>query len=337
MVDALRRRFPPSFWTGTGLLISFAAIALLARWLAPFDPTSPEGRPLQLPGNGHLLGTNDLGQDVLSQLIYGTRTTLGVAIGVVLISTVLSWLVGITAGMSRLLEAPLMMLADLILALPVLPLCMFVLTLAGSSRLSLILALGLLSWPAYARIVRSVVIETRSAPYVEAARALGASPTRIAVRHLLPATRQLLPAKLVMTARYAIFTEATLAFLGLGSGGVSWGTMLSWAFADPLLFARPIWPWLVLPPVLAIALLVQATLWMSEGLGHPVTSARSRREGPARRSIVVARRPQLIGSPQPAPHPDVDAGLVPAVSLATASSASSHRGVGEIRQVETRR
>lgn len=127
--------------------------------------------------------------------------------------------------------------------------------------------LALLSWPAFARVVRGVVLQTRSAPYVEASRALGGSGPHIARRHLLPATLDLLPTKLVLTARFAVTAEATLAFLGLTSGGtVSWGQMLSWAFADPLLFARPVWPWLVLPPALAITVLILATVWAGGGV-----------------------------------------------------------------------
>jgi ABC-type dipeptide/oligopeptide/nickel transport system permease subunit len=268
-----RRRPTAIFWVGVGVVAAFAVVALLAPLLAPFDPRSPVGAPLQPPGDGHWLGTNDLGQDVLSQLLCGTRATLGVVFGAVVISTAMSWVVGLAAGASRRLELPLTAVSDLLPALPGLPLLLLVLTLVGSSRLTLILALGLISWPGYARVVRSVVAQTRSAPYVEAARSLGATTPHLARYHLLPASLAVLPTKLVLSARYAVFATATLAFFGLGTGGTaSWGTRLSLAFADPLLFARPVWPWLVLPPALAIAMLVVATLWVGEGvdyLAHP--------------------------------------------------------------------
>jgi ABC-type dipeptide/oligopeptide/nickel transport system permease subunit len=180
------------------------------------------------------------------------------------ISTALSWIVGLTAGFIRRLEGLLMGGTDLILALPDLPLILLVLTLIGATRLNLILVLGLLSWPAFARVVRSIVIGARGSPYVEASRALGASTAHVMLRHLLPATLGALPAKLVLTMRYAVFAEATLAFLGLGGGdAIGWGAMLNQAFRDPLLFSRPIWPWLVLPPTLAIAALILATVWVS--------------------------------------------------------------------------
>lgn len=242
--------------------------------LAPHDPRLPTGRPLAPPTYDHLLGTNDLGQDVLSQAIYGARSSLIVAGAVTGISTALSWIVGLLAGFSRRAEAPLMALTDLLLALPNIPFYLLALTLLGPSRGNLILVLALISWPTFARIVRSVVLQARSAEYVEASQALGAPGIHIIRRHLLPATLSVLPTKLVLTVRFAVFAEATLAFLGLGTNdAMSWGMMLNWAFSDPLLFSRPVWPWLVLPPTLAIAALVLASVWASSGIVEVGTPA----------------------------------------------------------------
>ncbi len=258
---------PRLFWLGCALLGTFATIALLAPVLAPYDAHLTSGPPLALPTPEHPLGTNDLGQDILSLAMHGARGALFVAVMVAVISTALSWLVGLAAGFIRPLEAPLMALCDLLLALPSIPLYLLIATLIGPSRPNLILMLALLSWPAFARVVRSLVIQTRSAPHVEAARGLGATDARIIYRHLLPSTLDVLPTKLILTVRFAVFAEATLAFLGLAqSGTVSWGTMLSQAFSDPLLFSRPVWPWLVLPPCLAIMALILGTTWLSSGL-----------------------------------------------------------------------
>lgn len=241
--------------------------ALSAPLLAPYDPGGLSGPPLALPSAGHLLGTNDIGQDLLSQLLYGIRTSLLVASSVTLLSTALSWIVGLAVGVSRLAETAVMPLVELLLALPSLPLYLLLVTLIGPSMLHLVLALGLLSWPAFARVVRSIVITTRSAPYVEAARALGGTRFHIARWHLLPATLDVLPTKLILTIHFAIFAEATLAFLGLGDPTtISCGTMLSRAFNDPLLFSRPVWPWLILPPTLVISGLVLTTVWISRRL-----------------------------------------------------------------------
>jgi len=273
------RRRPLLFWLGTALLAGFVSIAILAPVLAPHDPRQPLALPLSAPTRDHLLGTNDLGQDILSQLIHGTRSSLIVALSVTAISTALSWTVGLAAGFIRRLEGLLMGLTDLLLALPDLPLILLVLTLIGATRINLILVLGLLSWPAFARVVRAIVIGARISPYVEASRSLGASDAHITMRHLLPATLDALPTKLVLTMRYAVFAEATLAFLGLGAGeAIGWGGMLNEAFRDPLLFSRPAWPWLVLPPTIAIAALILATVWVGGGLGsdwHRVGPSRS--------------------------------------------------------------
>ncbi len=263
----MSRARPLTFYVGCVILLAAVLVALLAPRLVPFDPKLPTGTPLKGPSLAHWLGTNDLGQDQLSQLIYGARTSLFVAAVVVAISTVMSWLVGLAVGFFRRTEPVLLTLVDLLLALPSIPLYLLIISLLGASRLTLALMLGFLSWPAYARIVRSMVLHTRSSDYIEAARASGASEFWIVRRHVLPATLDVLPTKLALTLRFAIFAEATLAFLGLGAtGSISWGTMLSWAFNDPLLFSRPDWPWLVLPPTLAIMLLILATVWVTGGL-----------------------------------------------------------------------
>ncbi len=247
------------------MLACLTFVALAAPQIAPHDPAAPTGVPFSPASADHLLGTNDLGQDVLSQLLYGTRSTLLVAATVTTLSTLMSWLVGLVSGFFRYAEAPLMMLTDLLIALPNIPLYVLVLTLLGPSRRNLVVVLALLSWPVFARIVRSVVLETRSSAYVEAAIALGATHRHIAWRHLLPATLVVLPSKLVLTVRFAVFAESTLAFLGLASSDAhSWGRMLNLAFTDPMLFLRPEWPWLVLPPTIAIVLLLVATAWVSD-------------------------------------------------------------------------
>jgi ABC-type dipeptide/oligopeptide/nickel transport system permease subunit len=250
------------------LLLLAAATAVCGPAFAPYDPALPSGPPLAPPGPGHLLGTNDVGQDVFSGWLWAGRASLAVGAAVALISTALAWTVGIAAGLSRRAEWLLMPLADLLLALPPLPLYMLVVALAGPSQTSLVLTLGLLSWPAFARVVRAEVLALRAQAFVEAARALGAGPWRIARTHLLPATLALLPAKLVVTVRLALLGEATLAFLGLGDPTVnSWGTMLGWAFNDPLLFDRGAWAWWAGPPALSIALAVLGTTWLAGRLG----------------------------------------------------------------------
>lgn len=266
------------------LLGAVAMAAVFAPVLAPYDPRLPSGVPLSPPSAAHPFGTNDIGQDVLSEWLWGARASLAVAVLVAAISIALSWSVGLAAGLWRRLEMPLMSAADLLQALPGIPLYMLVVALVGPSQQAVILTLGLLSWPSFARIVRAQVIGLRGAPYVEAARSLGATDWRVAVRHVLPGTLALMPAKLILTVRFAIFAEATLAFLGLGDPAVkSWGTMLGWAFSYPLLFASGAWVWWALPPAAAIVLVVLATTWL-------VTGAEAA-DRPVRMSFASTRHP----------------------------------------------
>lgn len=271
-VDAGTGRRPtyrtrPALVAGIIVLVVLSAGGLLAPWIAPYPPGEIIGRPFAAPSAAHPLGTNDLGQDILSGLLHGARVSLGIAAVVASGSTLLSWTVGIASGLWSRAEAPLMSVADLLLALPNLPLAMLVIVLSGASVRTVMVTLVVLSWPAFARIVRAQVLTVRAQPFVEAARAIGASELRVATRHVLPATLPLLPAKLILTVRLALFGEASLAFLGLGDPSAkSWGTMLGWAFNDGLLFSRSAWVWWVLPPALCIAAAVVGTSWIASGL-----------------------------------------------------------------------
>lgn len=240
----------PTFWSRAGAIVAlatFVALGIAGPWLAGGDLRVPVGRPFQPPSSAARLGTNDIGQDTLALLLTGARTTLIAALGITLLSTGLAWTAGVASGLWRPVERPLMALADLLIALPGFPLDLLVLALMGSSLTAVIVTIGLLTWPGYARIVRAAVLGIKAEPYIEAAVALG-----------------LLPSKLVLTLRAAVFAETSLAFLGLGDPtSKSWGSMLGTAFNDGMLFARPVWPWLVLPPALAIVAVVWATTIVS--------------------------------------------------------------------------
>jgi len=251
-----------SHWRRWLVVLVVVGAGLAAPALAPFDPRLPTGGPVQAPDQGHLLGTNDLGQDVLSQWLWAARASLGIAVTVTALSSVIAWGAGLVAGLSARAEGAIMALTDLLLALPALPLYLLILSLIGPSQAHVAILLGLLSWPAFARVVRAQVMTVRGAPYVDAVRCLGGTWTRVALRHVLPATLRLLPAHLVLTVRFAVFAEATLAFLGLGDSATSsWGTLLGGVFADPLLFTTAAWTWLVLPPAFGIALLIVLASW----------------------------------------------------------------------------
>lgn len=248
-------------------LVAVVGFALLAPTLAPYDPHLSVAEPLSGPSRTHPLGSNDIGQDLLSAWLWGARGSLLVAIGVGVLSVLLAWSAGILAGLSPRAEAPIMALTDLVLALPTLLLAILVLTLVEPSPIHLALTLGLLSWPAAARVVRAQVQVLRRAAYVEAARGLGATSSHIARLHLMPATLSLLPVSLVLSIRLAAFAEATLAFLGLGDPSASsWGALLGQAFASPLLFTTAAWTWVVVPPAAGIAALVLGAAWLGTHL-----------------------------------------------------------------------
>lgn len=234
----------------TGML---AAVAALAPWLAPYDPRARVGRPFQPPGGAHLLGTNDIGQDLLSELIFGARVSLLVGVAAAAAALLIGGAVGVLAGYyPRRLGEFLMRGVDAVLILPFLPLLIVLAAYLGRSLLNTILVIGALIWAAPARIIRSQVLSLRSREYVLAARSMGAPDRWIIFRHVLPRAALLAAGTFVRAVAGAILLEASLSFLGLGDPiQKSWGSILFWAQARGA-FLTPAWKWWVLPPGLLI-------------------------------------------------------------------------------------
>ena len=242
-----------------GLLIvgGIGLAALLASQLAPYDPHTFPARPLASPSARHLLGANDTGQDLFSQLLYGARVSLSVGLLVGAISTLIAWTAGLLSGINRAVDTVVRFAIDLILVLPALPLLILIAAYVGAGTRTLIVTLCAISWGAFARIIRGQTQAELRKPYVESARALGASATRVVFRHIAPATTPIALVKFVTTVQYAIVVQASLAFLGLGSAtAISWGGMVHRAAQSPVIFLSKAWFWWLLPPALAIALLV---------------------------------------------------------------------------------
>lgn len=242
-----------------GLLIfgGLVLLALLPQWFAPFDPTELVARPLLPPGPPHLLGTNDIGQDLLSELIWGTRASLLTGLVVAAAAVTVGTLVGLITGYyHNALSAGLLVLVDLALVMPFLPLVILLSAYLGSSQRNVILVLILVSWAIPARLIRSRVLVVASAPFVEAARALGSGDWRIVTAHIWPAVRTIALVQLVLVAGTSILAEASLSFLGLGDPSAkSWGTMLYFARASGV-FLGEAWKWWVVPAGLMITLSV---------------------------------------------------------------------------------
>jgi peptide/nickel transport system permease protein len=205
--------------------------AIFAPWLAPYDPyrVTLDGR-LQEPGGRHLLGTDELGRDILSRLFYGARVSLWVGIVTVFASAVIGVSGGLVAGyLGGYWDAVIMRLVDVFLAFPVILLAIAIVAVRGPGLNNVLIALALVYWTTYARVARSVVLTLREEEYTWAARTLGASPARIMVRHLLPNAVPPLVVLASLGMGNAILAEAALSFLGLGiqPPEASWGSMLN--------------------------------------------------------------------------------------------------------------
>jgi ABC-type dipeptide/oligopeptide/nickel transport system permease subunit len=240
----------------TGFVIALALVlmAVFATQLSPFDPTERVARPFLEPSVTHPLGTNDIGQDLLSELIHGARISLTIGIVAALVSLLIGTAVGVLAGFyPRRLGRVLMRGVDLLLVLPFLPLLIVFAAYLGRSLLTTVLVIGFLSWAGAARVIRAHVLSLTERDYVLAARSMGATDAHIMIRHVLPRVMLLAIGVFVQATSGAILLEASLSFLGLGDPvQKSWGTMLYWAQVRGA-FLTPAWLWWVLPPGLLIA------------------------------------------------------------------------------------
>ncbi|MCC7367196.1 MAG: dipeptide/oligopeptide/nickel ABC transporter permease/ATP-binding protein [Chloroflexi bacterium] len=242
---------------GVGLLLLVALPAILAPLIAPYNPATQVVAPFSPPTWGHPLGGNDIGQDLLSELIYGARVSLLIGVLAAVIATVVGTAVGLVAGFFRgLTDAALMRFVDVLLALPFLPLMIVLGVYVGPGLVTEIAVIGAVIWARTAREIRSQVLSLRERSFVMAARSMGASNGYLLVRHLAPAVAPLVIPQLVRAANVAILLEASLSFLGLGDPAAkSWGTMLYYANARGA-FLMDAWLWWVVPPGLCIGAVV---------------------------------------------------------------------------------
>jgi peptide/nickel transport system permease protein len=264
---------------GTAILGLFLVAALVAPLLAPYDPHAFSGQPLERPGPAHPLGTNDAGQDILSELIYGVRISLAVGLGAALGTVALGLLVGGVAGYAGgPLDSLLMRVVDVMLTLPRLPLLILLAAFLGSGLAQTIAIISLLFWPATARAVRAQVQSLRQRGYVKMARTFGASGAYVLRRHILPGVAPLIAFGLVAAAGRAVAMEAGLAFLGLGDPAAkSWGLMMRFALNLPGLLLTDRWLWWLLPPGLCLTLLILALTYVGTGLEARLHPALRRR------------------------------------------------------------
>jgi len=241
---------------GLLLFLGLLFTGIFADILAPMDPTSTNAETsLAAPGGQHLLGADMMGRDLLSRIIHGARISLAVGLGSTILGCFFGVIIGLASGyLMGWFDLIMQRIIDIMQALPLLVLALVMAASLGPSLENTVIAISIPLIPHVARVIRSNTLSLREMPFVEAAKAIGMSETRIAIRHVLPNT--LAPLIVLATAQLgsAILTEASLSFLGLGipEPHPSWGRMLSESAAEYVRTA----PWLVIFPGIAISLAV---------------------------------------------------------------------------------
>ena len=280
---------------GATILVLFVIAAVFAPVFAPHDPTVRTAEPFAAPSLAHPIGANDVGQDILSELLFASRISLTVGIVTACLATILGVTIGVVSGYLRgPVDGVLMRGVDVILSLPFLPLMIVLAAFLGQNTTNLILVIGLLIWARPARLLRSQVLSVRESGHVQAARAMGATHIYIMIRHILPRITPLVAAQFVRTANVSIMLEASLAFLGLSDPfQKSWGAILFYANARSA-FLTDAWLWWVLPPGLCIAAVVVSFAFLGFAIEERV-DPRLRSNLPASDSLQDEEIPTPVG------------------------------------------
>ena len=253
-----------SFRIGLGLFAIVIAAAAFAPWISPIEPNKLAMRARFLPPSwDHLFGTDNFGRSQLARVVYGAQLSLMIGTAVVVINAVFGALIGALAGYFRQLDNMVMRVNDAVMAFPAVLLAIGVAAVLGRSTPNMILALSVVYIPRTARIVRSSVIVVRQMEYVQAAVAAGAGHWRILRRHILPNSMAPLMVQLSFLFAYAVLTEATLSFLGLGAEPPTptWGNIM----AEGRQYMREA-PWIIAIPGAALAITVMALNLLGDGL-----------------------------------------------------------------------
>jgi peptide/nickel transport system permease protein len=251
---------------GAVIMLVFVFAAVFADFITAYGPTTTNSAiSLLPPGHGHLLGADQMGRDIYSRIVYGARISLAVGLGSTFLGCFFGIVLGLTSGyLGGWVDLVIQRIVDVLQAVPLLVLALVMAAALGPALDNTIVAIAIPLIPYTARVIRSNTLTLRAQPFVEAARAVGMSEFRIAVRHVLPNT--LAPLIVLATAQLgaAILTEASLSFLGLGvpEPHPSWGRMLSESAAEYVRVA----PWLVIFPGLAISLAVFGTNLFGDAL-----------------------------------------------------------------------
>lgn len=255
----------PLAMIGLFIIAVFVFIAIFAPWLAPYDPGVQNlGNRLAAPSAQHWFGTDELGRDIFSRILYGGRVTLGMVIAVVILVAPLGLIIGCVAGyFGGIVDTILMRVTDVFLAFPRLILALAFVAALKPGVESAILAIALTAWPPYARLARAETMTIRNTDYIAAYRLTGASPARIIARHIAPLCVPSLIVRITLDMSSIILTAASLGFLGMGAQPPSpeWGAMI--ATAKRFIFDQ--W-WVATIPGIAIFLVSLAFNFLGDGL-----------------------------------------------------------------------
>ena len=249
---------------GAVVVLLTIVVAIAAPLIAPYDPDAQGATRLLPPSSEHLMGTDELGRDTFSRIVFGARVSLQVGIISVFIALLIGAILGVAAGFfGGRLDSWLMRCVDIMFAFPGLVLAIVIAGLLGASRNNAMIAIGLVYAPAFARVIRGSVLSVMSEPYVEAGRVVGSTNPRLVQRYVLP---NIVAPLIVMTSVYlssAILSEAALSFLGLGTQPPepAWGGMLNLARTY-----MEISPWMAIFPGLAIMIVVLGFNFLGDGL-----------------------------------------------------------------------
>jgi oligopeptide transport system permease protein len=259
----LRRNRPAM--AGLALLLVFVAAASLAAWIAPYPYDKTDLRQGATPPTSrHLLGTDELGRDLLTRTLYGARISFAVGILATLVSLTIGVAYGSLAGyLGGRVDLVMMRIVDLLYGLPFMFFVILLMVLLGRNILNLFIALGAVQWLTMARIVRGQILALRSREFVLSAQAMGASPRRILVRHLLPNALGPIVVYATLTVPAVMLEEAFLSFLGLGVQPpmASWGSLASEGAA-----AMEVYPWLIIFPGSALTVTLLSLNFLGDGL-----------------------------------------------------------------------
>ena len=254
----------PTIVVGGFLLLLIALAATFAPWLGTVDPQAlAPARRVRPPSELNWFGTDSLGRDVYSRVVYGARTSLVVGAAVALVATVLGVLVGVTSGYFRWLDPVVMRIIDGLMSIPSVLIAIALLGVARGSIANVIIAIALAEFPRVARLVRGVVLSLREQPYISAAIACGSSAPRIMARHILPNALDPIVIQATYIGASAIVTEAILSFLGVGVPPIipSWGNIMA--------EGRALWqvkPYVVFFPSIFLCVTVLAVNLLGDGL-----------------------------------------------------------------------